>query len=356
MMEMATLDERLERISMIRDSTGWLAPRGGNYKRIRGLRFHEPGFERSVWKTMCEMGWLGLRLPEEHGGSGLGMLEFCALVEKLGDALVPEPLITAAAAARLLPPDLLPPVLAGARIVLPAWQEQVNAIDEVPETHWHDGRVSGRKVFVLMAAGADAFLVTTRQGLAIVDADSRGVQLTVDRTQDGGHWGTVVFDDAPGERVEGDPSEARDEAALAAAAYLLGVMDRAFAMTLDHLKTREQFGQPLAKFQVLQHRAVDLLLQVSLTRASVESAARTVDTESSAVKRRAAVSRAKVRASDAGLLVTRESIQLHGAIGYTDECDIGLFLRKAMVFASLGGSSASHRRRYLDLVGSDAEE
>jgi alkylation response protein AidB-like acyl-CoA dehydrogenase len=341
---------------MIRDSTGWLSPKDGAMKRVRALRYTEPGFDRTVWHTMCEMGWLGLRLPEENGGAGLGMLEFCALVEELGKMLAPEPLVHAAAVAGLLPPQWQSPVLTGVQIVLPAWQEQLGAPAEMPATSMSDGRVTGQKAFVPMAAGADAFLVTTREGLALVKSKAPGVHLTLDRTQDGGHWGTLTLENAPAESVPGDHTDAREEAVLAIAAYLLGVMDRAFAITLEHLKTREQFGRPLASFQALQHRAVDLLLQISLARASVESAAKALDGGVSGPRRYAAVSRAKARASDAALLVTREGIQLHGGIGYTDECDIGLFLRKAMVLANCLGSAAFHRARNLDLTDGDAEQ
>jgi alkylation response protein AidB-like acyl-CoA dehydrogenase len=125
-------------------------------------------------------------------------------------------------------------------------------------------------------------------------------------------------------------------------------MERAFSMTLDYLRTRQQFGRPIGSFQGLQHRAVDLKIQVALTRASVESAAATLDSlpADAVAPRQAAVSRAKARAAQAALLVARQAVQLHGAIGYTDEYDVGLFLRKAMVTANQFGSAALHRRRF----------
>ena len=113
---------------MIRDSAAGIAPRKGDLKRIRALRFTEPGFDRAAWRKMCDMGWLGLRVAEDNGGSGLGVRELCGLAEELGAGLVPEPLIPAAMAAALLPPDHLAEVLSGDRIVLPAWQEQPNSL------------------------------------------------------------------------------------------------------------------------------------------------------------------------------------------------------------------------------------
>jgi alkylation response protein AidB-like acyl-CoA dehydrogenase len=353
---MDAAEERAESLRMIRDSAAAVAPRGGDLKRIRDLRFTEPGFDRAIWREMAAMGWPGLRLPEDAGGSGLGMAAFCALAEELGAALVPEPLIPVAMAARLLPAGHLGPVLAGERIVIPAWQERANSMDAAGTAQLRDGRLTGRKLFVPMAAGADAFLVTVPGGLALVARDAPGLELAVDQTQDGGHFGTLTLTDAPAEPIAGDAAEALDEAALATAAYLLGVMDRAFAMTLDYLKTRQQFGRLIGSFQALQHRAVDLQIQVALTRASVEAAAVTLDGGAGPALREAVVSRAKARASEAAMFVTKQCIQLHGGIGYTDAYDVGLFLRKAMVLASLYGPAALHRARFAAVSPEDDEE
>jgi alkylation response protein AidB-like acyl-CoA dehydrogenase len=353
---MDAAEERAESLRMIRDSAAAVAPRGGDLKRIRDLRFTQPGFDRAVWREMAAMGWPGLRLPEDAGGSGLGMAAFCALAEELGAALVPEPLIPLAMAARLLPAGHLGALLAGDRIVIPAWQERANSLDAAGATRLRDGRLTGRKVFVPMAAGADAFLVTVPGGLALVARDAPGLDLAIDQTQDGGNFGTITLTDAPAEPLTGDATEALDEAALATASYLLGVMDRAFAITLDYLKTRQQFGRLIGSFQALQHRAVDLQIQVSLTRASIEAAAATLDAGAPAALRQSVVSRAKARASEAAMLVTKQCIQLHGGIGYTDAADVGLFLRKAMVLSSLFGPAALHRARFAAVTQEDEEE
>jgi alkylation response protein AidB-like acyl-CoA dehydrogenase len=340
------MTDQLEHLQMLKDSAAGIAPRTGDFKRIRALRFTEPGFDRGTWREMCEMGWLGLRIPEDDGGSGLGAQEFCGLAEELGAGLVPEPLLPAAMAAQLLPADHLAAVLSGERIILPAWQEKPNSIATRGDTVLRNGRLHGRKMFVPMAAGADAFLVTLPDGLALVERDAPGLTLDIVQTQDGGNFGTLVLDNAPAEAIEGDASDALEHTMIASSAYLLGIMDRAFAMTLDYMKTREQFGRKIGSFQALQHRAADLQIQISLTRASVASAAQTLDTAPTTEQRLAAVSRAKARASDAAMLVTRACIQLHGGIGYTDAYDIGLFLRKVMVLAPLYGSASVHRHRY----------
>ncbi len=226
----------LEHLQMLKDSAAGIAPRKGDLKRIRALRFTEPGFDRGTWRDMCEMGWLGLRIPENDGGSGLGAREFCGLAEELGAGLVPEPLIAAAMAAQLLPADQLAPVLAGERIVLAAWQEKPNSIDLIGDTVLQGDRLSGRKVFIPMAAGADAFLVTVPGGLALVERDAPGVSLEIQQTQDGGNFGTLILDNAPAEAIEGDATEALEHTIMASAAYLFGLMDRAFS---DHARLHE---------------------------------------------------------------------------------------------------------------------
>ncbi|MCP2067507.1 UNVERIFIED_ORG: alkylation response protein AidB-like acyl-CoA dehydrogenase [Pseudomonas reinekei] len=345
---MHSSEEHLENIRMIRDSASAFAPIG-ELARVRELRYQTPGFDRAVWREMADNGWLGLSLSEDKDGAGLGMAEYCALLEVFGAALLPEPFVPAVLAARLLDGEQLAAQLAGERLVLPALQEEIGSLDTAEGwAHLRDGKVSGRKLCIPMAAAADGFLVSTPEGLALVDAKTPGVNLNIVTTQDGGHFGHLYMDNALAQVLPVQPqilADALDEAALGTAAYLLGVAEQAFTLTLDYLRTRKQFGQTIGNFQALQHRAVDLKLQLALWRASLEAAAATCDAGAPAAQRRAAVSRAKARAADAALLVTRQAVQLHGAIGYTDECDVGLFLRKAMTFANLYGSSDQHRRR-----------
>jgi alkylation response protein AidB-like acyl-CoA dehydrogenase len=350
--------EREESLRMIRDSAAGIAPRTGDFRRIRGLRFTEPGFDPAVFREMCQMGWLGLMIPEDAGGSGLGVSEFCALTEELGASLLPEPLIGAAMAARLLPAEHLDSVLSGERIILPAWQEAPHSLDVAAGgSTVRGGKVSGKKLFIGMAAGADAFLVTTTDGLALVPRSASGVHLDLTQTQDGGNVGTLTLTDAAAEAVfAGDPAPALETAIMATSAYLLGVMDRVFGITIEYLRTREQFGRKIGSFQALQHRSADLKIQIALTRATVEAAALTQDTASDPSVRMAAVSRAKARASDAASMVTRGCIQLHGGIGYTDAADPGLFLRKMMVLAPSLGSAALHRARFRRLAPEGEED
>lgn len=332
----------LDHLRMLKDSAAGIVPRKDDLKRIRALRFTEPGFDRAIWRTMCRRGWLGLRAPETAGGSGHGVQALCRVAEELGGRLAPEPLIPAAMAAVLLPADRLPDIQSGQQIVLPAWQEHVNSLSLTGETVLHNGTLNGRKLLVPMAAGADAFLVTVSDGLALAQRCAPGVHVEIHKTQDGGNFGTLIFDNAPAEQIAGDATDALEQTIIANAAYLLGLMDGAFAITLDHIKTHEQFGDEADSEQ----RVADMQVQLSLTRAAVKSAAVAMDRESDQAALQAAVSRAKIRSADAAMMVTRTCLHLHGGIGHIDACDIGLFLHKAMVLAPLYGSPSVHRARF----------
>ncbi|MCW5604340.1 MAG: acyl-CoA dehydrogenase, partial [Burkholderiales bacterium] len=144
--------------------------------------------------------------------------------------------------------------------------------------------------------------------------------------------------------------KALDHATVIASAELCGVMGRALDMSVEYMKTRVQFGRPIGSFQALQHRAVDLYVQRQIASAVLEEALGVLDRGPGAAERAALASRVKARCADAGLRITREAIQIHGAIGFTDEYDAGLYLKRATVLAAWLGNAHAHRRRYARLV------
>lgn len=336
-------------IDLIRGSAAGIANRQ-ELSRIRALRYTEPGFDRSVWQEMCDMGWLALRLPEEQGGVGFGMTACCVLMEELGAALAPEPLIAAMMTAQVIGAEKVDQLVSGQQVILPAWQEQRGSINPGSGTLYSNGKVDGLKCYIPMASGADAFLVATDRGWVWVEKDAPGVTLDTSQTQDGGHFGTLRLEQVSGPIVSTvDSAAPLSEATLSASAYMLGLIEESLARTLDYLCEREQFGQRIGSFQALQHRMVDLKLEAALTRASVNDAARCWDLAPGSKKALIAISRSKARASATAMLVTRQAIQLHGGIGYTDEHDIGLYLRKAMVMAAAYGSAQLHRQHFASL-------
>ncbi|KAF0802053.1 acyl-CoA dehydrogenase [Alcanivorax xiamenensis] len=347
------LEAREEQVRMIRDSAVTLVSRHGALERARKTRYSDLGLDPAIWREFCEMGWTGLRVPEEKGGAGLGMLEYVALLEELGKGLVPEPLIEGALTAALLPQDAATAQIQGERLILPAGIGlPINTGDRDQPPVCRDNALDGEVRRVALASGADAFLVICDQGLALVDKDAAGLTLERQMQQDGSHVATLKFSNTPVREVvsNADMDAALEDATLGCAAYLLGVMQAAFDETLSYLKIRRQFGKEIGSFQALQHRAVDLKIQIELTRAMVTSAARAIDQEFPIERIRRAVSTARVKASTAAMLVTREAVQFHGGIGYTDEADIGLFPRKVLVLLNRFGGVDGHKRRFMSLI------
>ena len=366
---------------MLRDSVADFVGRATDVARVRRLRDTSSEYDREVWAQMAELGWLGILVPERHGGLGLGLVEAAIVAEGLARALAPEPFTATAVLAttvvvggdnETLKEELLPQIMAGAVLPALAWQERAGALDaaaiEARAVPFEGGyRLNGTKRFVAAAAGADAFIVSadTPEGCALlwIGRDTPGIALTLDPLADGRHFGTLTLSEVtvPRDRTVASAAVAHplleralDRARVIAGAELYGVMSRALEMSLDYMKTRVQFGKPIGSFQALQHRAVDLYIQQQLASAVLEEVVRALDRDPEPRTRAALASRVKARCSDAGLRITREAIQLHGAIGFTDEYDAGLYLKRALVLAAWLGNAQQHRRRYAQLAAQEA--
>ena len=283
------------------------------------------------------------------------MLEAIQVMIGMGKILLPEPLISSMIAASILSEQKARKVITGKEICLLAWQEEAGSLPNamIPKTRFENGRLSGVKRFVSDASVAQSFLVTTDKGIALVPFASSHVRIQSALTQDGGNFGTIEFDHALSELLpdvtEQNINCALERATLLTAAYLHGMLVQSFEITLDYLKTRRQFNAPIASFQAIQHRMADLKIQVMLSEACIHRAAQELDSQASIEDIQRTVSRAKTRSSEAALLIGRQSIQLHGAIGYTDECDIGLYLRKVMTYMNMFGSAEAYRHRFQQL-------
>lgn len=334
-------DEREDNIRMVRDSAADVLR--DDVARNRALRFGTPGHDPARLKEFAALGWTMVRLPEDRGGLGLGLAGLTAVAEELGRVLSPEPVVSMALVASLLPEES---ILSGARIVLPAFAPFGADLPRLA-----GDEVSGQAEPVHLGKIADAWLVQTDCGAALVDASSPGVTVEARTTHDGGHLAALRFERARAIRVEGDMATLREEAALALSAYLLGLAQGAFDITSAYLKDRRQFDRPIGSFQVLQHQMVDLYLELALARATIEQAAEFADRRPDEDgESRRLISLARAQAGQAAGLVTRVSIQMHGGIGYTDEADIGLFLRKYMVLSGLLGGSRFHWARARQLT------
>ena len=331
---------------MIRDSVGAIAPAGGGLKRIRALRESPTGLDRATWQQVVDLGWLTLLLNEEEGGLGLGARELTVIGEELGAALVPEPVTGVIAMVPLLEGSARQSVLDGTRIVVPAWREAIAGSGDESRTSLKDGNVTGTKILIAAAAAADAFVVNTESATVLVDRSAKGVVLDLKRTQDGGHQGTLTMTNAPCIPVAGNFAAAIEMLSLAHSGYLLGASERAFQMTLDYIGIRTQFDRLIGSFQVLQHRAAEAKIQLALSRAVLDEAIADVEQRASALERVRSGSRAVARVSDTAMLIAREAVQMHGAIGITDEHDIGLFCRKILTIYNQFGTASANRSRY----------
>lgn len=366
---------------LLADSVDDYIARGTDIARVRRLRGSREEHDRAAWTRMAELGWLGILVPEQHGGLGLGLTEMAIVCRGLARALAPEPLTAAAVLAatalgaggnEALKREHLPRIAAGELLPALAWQEEAGGLDPggarcVAAPFEGGFKVSGTKRYVAGSAQADAFIVSARTGGELVllwlPRETPGARLELETLADGRAFGTLALEDAlapPGHVVaKGKEAAAAlavafDHANAIAAAELAGVMDRALEMTLDYLKTRVQFGKAIGSFQALQHRAVDLHIHREVAGAVLDESLAALDRGPEPGARAAIASRLKARCADAALKVTRESIQMHGAIGFTDEFDAGLYLKRAMTLAAWLGGATWHRRRYAALTGGDA--
>ena len=372
-----------EEHQLLRQTAGEFVASKSSLKRIRALRDAADGvgFSRDLWHEMAALGWVGILIPETHGGSGLGDSHLMLVMEELGRGLMPEPMIpTVLGCAALLAGgsetqkrSLLPAIAKGETLIALGYQEPASRFDpyhvETRVERAGDGWVlRGRKHLVLGGQTADAFIVSARTcgdvrersgiTLFLVDRKSKGVAVTPQSLVDGRPAAVIRLED-----VEIDPSAlvgeidggadvlepALDRATAALGAEMLGSMLAAFEMTLEYLKTRKQFGVPIGTFQALKHRAALVYTETELSRSAVMAACFALETR--AKEAPALVSLAKARLSDAFLLAANEAVQMHGGIGMTDEHDIGFFLKRARAAEMTFGDAAWHRRRYAERSG-----
>lgn len=354
-MELLLNDEQ----SMLRDSAATFTERRGGADRLRQQRDTDTKIDREIWAQAAEAGWLAILAPESAGGLGLGLTELCLVSEELGKGLVPEPVAAVAAIARAVgASDLSEALVSGEKIILPALMETARSIgDEAPAvTGSADGEavsLDGVKTGIPCPGDADGFLVSASgtDGPVLVVVNRADAEIQAEPTLDGATVGTITLNGVPGTVIAG-PNEAPaavaallDALHLSNAAELLGVMETAQAITADYLKTREQFDKPIGSFQALQHRAVDSLAAIEMCRSLIYQAARALDGGGAAP---GLASAALSKAAASALDICKSAVQMHGGIGFTDEHDIGLYLKRAVILAARYGNAGLHRKRYAE--------
>lgn len=335
------------------------------------------GRDPAIWSTMTELGLHGLPFSEAEGGFGGGPVEILLVMEAIGRALVTEPWATSvllvgailrhgrfddAAAARRA--ELIAQIVAGEVIVAPALNEALSRWSlggvRTEATRTDAGwRLDGDKGFIMHGASADRLLVSAKAGgssigLFLVDADAAGLSLTGYATQDGGRAADVRFQAVPAELLLPDAlpviERAVDEATAALCAEAVGAMDEALRMTVDYLKTRVQFGQPIGSFQALQHRAADMFVAIEQARSLSYLAMMSAGEDDGAARARA-VSAAKIQIGKSGRFVGQEAVQLHGGIGVTWEYKLGHLFKRLTVIDKQFGDVDWHLDRLSALGG-----
>lgn len=366
---------------MLRESAERFVAETYNANHRRRVASDPLGFSAVIWKQFAELGWLALPIAEEHGGLGGGAVEIGILMEAFGRGLVSEPyLSTVVIGAALIAQcgseaqkqALLPRIADGSLYLAFAHSERAARFDlaEVATTAWKtaDGwRLDGRKTTVLDGNAAGRIIVSAQiaddngvgeLGLFLVPADAAGLTKRDFPRLGGGRAcnlelrGVHVGADA----LLGDGGDVLpaieavvDRAMAALGAEAVGIMQTLLEQTLEYTKIRKQFGRPLSANQVIRHRLADMAMNCDEARSMALRAALMVDAEP--VARGRAASGAKAKIGKCARFVAEQSVQLHGAMGVTEELDIGSYFKRLLAFDTLFGGSAHHYRRHAALGG-----
>ena len=373
--------ELSEEQRLLKDSAERFVRENCTLDRRRALVDGEPGYSERSWRQMAELGWLGVNVPEEYGGTGGGPVETMVLMEAFGAGLALEPYFPSVvlgaglvemAGSAAQKNAILPTLVAGDLKLAFAWVESQAGYDlfdvETAAERRSGGHViNGAKGVVLGAACADRLVVSARTaggsrdpcgiGLFLVDRGASGLKIRGYRTVDGLRAAEVSLEDVTvGEdAVLGDPEsalpvmEAVAERAIAAlCAEAVGAMDVVVRTTADYLKIRKQFGRPIGAFQVLQHQFTDMLMASEEARSMMYVATLRLG-ERDAAQRAKAVSGAKHLAGKHGRFIGQRAIQLHGGMGMTEEMAVSHYFKRLTMIDVMLGNDAYHLKRYAAL-------
>lgn len=363
---------------MLKDSVERFVREQYPFETRRKIAASAEGWSKDNWAKFAELGWLGIPFAEDDGGLGWGMVELSVVMEAFGTGLVLEPYlatvvlgggIVARAGSAKQKEAILPALIEGKLQLATAFfeaQARYNLADvKTTAKKQGDGWViSGQKGVVFNGPVADRIIVSARTSggqrdqagisLFVVDAKAKGVSRRDYPTQDAFRASEIAFDNVQvgtdallGREGEGFAAleEAIDRATVAVCAEAVGCMDALNAATHEYLKTRKQFGVPIGKFQVLQHRMVDMFTAAQEARSLVLMATLKIDDPDPAVRRKAA-SACKVQIGKSGKIVGQGAVQLHGGMGVTDELNVSHYFKRLTMIDSIFGNQQHHLTRY----------
>jgi pimeloyl-CoA dehydrogenase small subunit len=370
-----------EEQTLLRDSIARFLADHYDFETFKRVSRSEPGWRPDIWKQFAELGLLGASLPEDFGGLGGGPIETLIVMEEFGKALAIEPYVATVvigggllrrSGSDMQKQQWLPKIAGGEAVMAFAFAEPQGRYDLADLTTTANKSsagyvLNGHKAVVLGGPWADSLIVTARTGggqrdgngvsLFLVDKKSNGISARDYPTVDGQHASEITFENvevpAPnliGAEGEGLPliERAVDEATAAHCAEAVGCMRVLQDATVEYSKTRKQFGVPIAKFQVLQHRMVDMFIN---TEQSVSIALMaTLKLGESETERKRAASAAKVHIGRAGRFVGQQAVQIHGGMGMTDELNVGHYFKRLTMLDTLYGNVDHHLKRYASLA------
>jgi pimeloyl-CoA dehydrogenase small subunit len=372
-----------EEQTMIRDSLARLIKDQYDFDTRRKVVASKEGWRPKMWAQFAELGLLAAPFSEEDGGLGGGPIDAMVVMEEFGKGLVVEPFLQTVVvgggflkrATQGQKAEHLAPMIAGERVFAFAYAEPKGRYNlaDLETTAKKDGagwNISGHKAVVVGAPWASHLIVTARTaggrrdtkgiGVFIVAKDAKGVTTRDYPTVDGRRASEVHFDNVSvgadaviGDAANGLPLIERvtDEAIAALCAEACGAMKVAQTMTVEYSRQRKQFGTPIGKFQVLQHKMVDMFMEAEQSVSMTYMATLKLDEDD--VTRKKAASAAKVRIGQAGRFVGQNAIQIHGGMGMTDELAIGHYFKRLTIIDSEFGNVDHHLKRYTDLSAAD---
>ncbi len=345
---------------------------------VRRIAADRAGFSTELWSQIAALGWTGITIAEAHGGLGLGWVDLLPVLEECGRSLFPSPLISTTLAAACLNETgtaaqqarWLPAIADGSCIATLALPPVGDDLDEASPAGV-DGRpdkggwsLSGIADFVLDAGSAALFVVAFKTddgepALALVERAAAGVKAenvrTLDTTK---RMGRLVLDSTPlaaeallarGDLARRAIANANDRGAVAVSVEAAGAADAVLRLTVDFARTRQQFGEPIGRFQGVKHPLAEMYVDLESLRSLAYYAAWTIDEKPEDLPR--AASCAKAYVADAFARIGIDSIQLHGAIGYTAEYDAQLFLKRSKWVRPIFGDADHHHDRIATLGG-----
>jgi alkylation response protein AidB-like acyl-CoA dehydrogenase len=363
-----------EEQSMLRDSARGLISDKAPVTHLRSLRDGKDatGFSRELWKAFADMGFTGLLVPENFGGSGLGYVEAGVVMEEIGRTLMPSPFLsTAVLAASALSRGgseaqmsaHLPKIADGSLLAALAVDEGTKHrplnINLQAVRSGNGFKLNGAKALVVDGHTADLLIVAARTGGAAGERNGLTLFLVDPKTKGVAVERTVMVDAHNAARIEFSHVEVNADQVLgevdqggalldgilnigrgAVASEMVGLSEEVFGRTVTYLKERKQFGKLIGEFQALQHRAAQLYIDIEITRAAVLKALQALDGNFDSAG--AAIAVAKARAGTTATLAVQEGVQMHGGMGMTDQFDIGFFMKRARVCQELFGDSNFH--------------